>query len=45
VTAGSAFRSVDLALSGFAAGEYRVAIVAKTAAVTASEFLDFRITN
>jgi len=45
VRAGSPYRGVDLSLAGFAAGDYRVAVVAKTPAATASEFVEFRITN
>jgi hypothetical protein len=36
---------IDLPLAGFAGGDYRIEIVAKTAASMTADLLDFRITN
>jgi len=36
---------IDLPLAGFAAGEYRIEIIARTASAVTTDVLDFRITN
>ena len=41
----SPLTEIDLPLAGFAAGEYRVEIVAKTPTTATTDVLDLRITN
>ena len=41
----SPFNEIDLPLAGFAAGEYRIEIAAKTPGSATTDVLEFRITN
>jgi uncharacterized membrane protein len=41
----SAPAEIDLPLAGFAAGEYRIEIAAKSPAAQAQDVLEFRVTN
>jgi hypothetical protein len=45
VAAPSPLTEIDLPLAGFAAGEYRIEIVAKTPTTATNDVLDLRITN
>ena len=41
----SLLQAIDLPLAGFAAGEYRIEIDAKSPTVQVKDVLDFRVTN
>jgi VWFA-related protein len=45
VPARPGWREIDLPLAGFATGEYRIEIAARTPAVNATDSIDFRISN
>jgi hypothetical protein len=45
VAARSFLREIDLPLSGFAAGDYRIEITATTPAAATTDVLDLRVTN